>query len=136
MRLSCGSFDSQTAQWQPSVGTPIEVPEPRTVSSSDCIGEWRQDHQRFFISSGFSAREGAQRKTEGGFQDDAQDYFFCAAFFAIASAATLDISIKVSLSWPRTSIKRSSSALERFPRVLSRNASSMSITSRAPSRSR
>ena len=32
MRLSNGSRDSQTAQWHPSVGTPIEVPDPSTVN--------------------------------------------------------------------------------------------------------
>src|SRR5438105_15094434 len=30
-RLSCGSVELQTRQGQPSVGTPIDVPEPRTV---------------------------------------------------------------------------------------------------------
>lgn len=37
-----GSFEWQTRQWQPSVGTPMEVPEPRTVSFSgaeDMIGK-------------------------------------------------------------------------------------------------
>jgi hypothetical protein len=29
--LSLGSLESHTAQWQPSVGTPMDVPEPRTV---------------------------------------------------------------------------------------------------------
>src|SRR3954463_6735478 len=32
VRLSCGSAEEQTAHWQPMVGTPIEVPLPRTVS--------------------------------------------------------------------------------------------------------
>src|SRR5450432_1366191 len=31
VRLSCGSVDRQTAQSQPSVGTPMEVPLPSTV---------------------------------------------------------------------------------------------------------
>jgi len=142
MRLSCESFDSQTAQWHPSVGTPIEVPEPRTVSSRDGISAGtkfknagrrpavRKTSRYHFVW--IPARKGMQIETGS----NVQDYFCCAAFFAIASAATLDISINVSLSWPRTSIRRSSSALERFPRVFSRRASSMSITSRAPSRSR
>ena len=30
-RLSRGSVDVQTSQWQPMVGTPTLVPEPRTV---------------------------------------------------------------------------------------------------------
>ena len=30
-RLSCGSVELQTLQGQASVGTPIEVPEPRTM---------------------------------------------------------------------------------------------------------
>src|SRR5262249_60949044 len=30
-RLSCGSVEPQTRQGQPSVGTPMEVPEPSTV---------------------------------------------------------------------------------------------------------
>ena len=29
VRLSCGSVDSHTAQWHPSVGTPIDVPDPK-----------------------------------------------------------------------------------------------------------
>ena len=37
-RLSCGSFEWQTRQGQPSVGTPIEVPEPRTVIFSGVRG--------------------------------------------------------------------------------------------------
>src|SRR5260221_8994292 len=32
MRLSRGSVEVHTAQWQPMVGTPMEVPEPSTVS--------------------------------------------------------------------------------------------------------
>jgi hypothetical protein len=32
VRRSCGSFEWQTAQSQPSVGTPIDVPLPSTVS--------------------------------------------------------------------------------------------------------
>jgi len=31
-RLSRGSCEVQTRQWQPSDGTPIDVPEPRSVS--------------------------------------------------------------------------------------------------------
>ena len=31
-RLSRESFEPQTRQWQPSDGTPMEVPEPRTVT--------------------------------------------------------------------------------------------------------
>src|SRR5579859_3811145 len=31
-RLSRGSLEVQTRQWQPREGTPMEVPEPRTVS--------------------------------------------------------------------------------------------------------
>jgi len=31
-RLSWGSFDVQTRQWQAREGTPMEVPEPRMVS--------------------------------------------------------------------------------------------------------
>src|SRR5579863_1586141 len=34
VRLSRASVDVHTAQWQPSVGTPIDVPEPRMVSFS------------------------------------------------------------------------------------------------------
>jgi len=34
VRLSCVSLEPHTAQWHPSVGTPIEVPDPSTVSSS------------------------------------------------------------------------------------------------------
>ena len=37
-RLSRGSFEWQTRQGQPSVGTPIEVPEPRTVIFSGVRG--------------------------------------------------------------------------------------------------
>ena len=32
VRLSCGSLEWQTRQVQPTVGTPIDVPEPITVS--------------------------------------------------------------------------------------------------------
>ncbi len=32
MRLSRGSLEVQTAQWQPMVGTPMDVPEPSTVN--------------------------------------------------------------------------------------------------------
>jgi hypothetical protein len=32
--LSRGSFEVQTEQWQPMVGTPIEVPEPSTVNNN------------------------------------------------------------------------------------------------------
>jgi hypothetical protein len=31
-RLSCGSDEVQTLQWQASEGTPIDVPEPRIVT--------------------------------------------------------------------------------------------------------
>src|ERR1700685_4178600 len=41
VRLSRGSGDSQTAQWQASVGTPIEVPEPKTVNWRAGISKWR-----------------------------------------------------------------------------------------------
>src|SRR5215467_9193600 len=37
-RLSCGSSEWQTRHGQPSVGTPIEVPEPRTVIFSGARG--------------------------------------------------------------------------------------------------
>src|SRR5690242_12628659 len=37
-RLSCGSVELQTRQGQPSVGTPIDVPEPRTVIFSGARG--------------------------------------------------------------------------------------------------
>jgi hypothetical protein len=30
-RLSCGSEEVQTGQWQASEGTPMDVPEPSTV---------------------------------------------------------------------------------------------------------
>ena len=43
--------------------------------------------------------------------------------------------MNVSFRLPSTSISKSSSAFARFPRVFSRSTSSMSITSRAPSRS-
>src|SRR6267154_1852874 len=36
--LSCGSADLHTRQGQPSVGTPMEVPEPRTVTFSGAGG--------------------------------------------------------------------------------------------------
>src|SRR5258708_7210673 len=36
--LSCGSSDLHTRQGQPSVGTPMEVPEPRTVTFSGAEG--------------------------------------------------------------------------------------------------
>ena len=40
MRLSCGSAELQTRQWHASVGTPMDVPEPSTVSlSSEFCGE-------------------------------------------------------------------------------------------------
>ena len=57
-------------------------------------------------------------------------------FFCICSAAALEISMNVSFRLPSTSISRSSSALARLPLVFSRNTSSISIISRAPSRSR
>src|SRR5580692_6544065 len=41
VRLSRGSGDSQTAQWQASVGTPMEVPEPKTVNWRAGISKWR-----------------------------------------------------------------------------------------------
>lgn len=37
-RLSRGSAEAQTRHGQPSVGTPIEVPEPRTVIFSRVLG--------------------------------------------------------------------------------------------------
>ena len=37
-RLSCGSVELQTRHGQPSVGTPIDVPEPRTVIFSGVRG--------------------------------------------------------------------------------------------------
>src|SRR5215467_7626739 len=37
-RLSCGSFEWQTRHGQPKVGTPIEVPEPRTVIFNGALG--------------------------------------------------------------------------------------------------
>src|SRR5690349_4993850 len=37
-RLSCGSAEPQTRHGQPNVGTPIEVPEPRTVIFSGVRG--------------------------------------------------------------------------------------------------
>src|SRR6266851_3918362 len=36
--LSCGSLDLHTRQGHPSVGTPMEVPEPRTVTFSGARG--------------------------------------------------------------------------------------------------
>ena len=36
-RLSCGSVELQTRQGQPSVGTPMEVPEPSTVIFSGAL---------------------------------------------------------------------------------------------------
>src|ERR1700722_12682545 len=41
VRLSRGSGDSHTAQWQASVGTPIDVPEPKTVNWREGIFESR-----------------------------------------------------------------------------------------------
>src|SRR5438067_1270894 len=35
MRLSRGSFEVQTGQRHPMVGTPMEVPEPRTVNCKE-----------------------------------------------------------------------------------------------------
>src|ERR1700674_2000727 len=37
-RLSCGSLELHTRQWQPSVGTPMDVPEPSTVIFSGAGG--------------------------------------------------------------------------------------------------
>src|ERR1700676_1742263 len=37
-RLSWGSLEVQTRQWQPREGTPMEVPEPRTVSFIGAAG--------------------------------------------------------------------------------------------------
>src|ERR1700688_737299 len=37
-RLSRGSLEVQTRQWQPREGTPMEVPEPRTVSLIGAVG--------------------------------------------------------------------------------------------------
>ena len=37
-RLSRGSFELQTRQWQPSVGTPMDVPDPRIVILSGAEG--------------------------------------------------------------------------------------------------
>ena len=39
--LSCGSFELHTAQWQASEGTPMDVPEPRTVIFSGAWGMLR-----------------------------------------------------------------------------------------------
>src|SRR6201984_762934 len=46
MRLSRGSLEVQTAQWQPMVGTPMDVPEPSTVNCNAVPevpdeGEWK-----------------------------------------------------------------------------------------------
>jgi hypothetical protein len=41
VRLSRGSGDSQTAQWQASVGTPMDVPEPKTVNCTAGISKSR-----------------------------------------------------------------------------------------------
>ena len=44
VRRSCGSADVQTAQSQPIVGTPIDVPLPSTVSVAFIrTGRRRQD---------------------------------------------------------------------------------------------
>src|ERR1700724_2562015 len=43
VRLSCGSADSQTAQWHASVGTPMEVPDPSTVSRRADISKRRAE---------------------------------------------------------------------------------------------
>ena len=40
VRLSCGSVESHTAQWHPSVGTPIEVPDPSTVNCRRGHSKW------------------------------------------------------------------------------------------------
>ena len=37
-RLSCGILELQTRQWHPSEGTPMDVPEPRTVIFSGAWG--------------------------------------------------------------------------------------------------
>jgi len=36
-RLFFWSFDVHTAQEQPGIGTPVEVPQPRTVSVAYCL---------------------------------------------------------------------------------------------------
>lgn len=41
-RLSCGSDEVHTRQWQASVGTPMDVPEPSTVIFSGTVGMLRK----------------------------------------------------------------------------------------------
>ena len=45
-RLSCGSCELHTRQWHPGEGTPMEVPEPSTVSFIGSLwsihGTWRR----------------------------------------------------------------------------------------------
>ena len=38
-RLSCGSVEAQTRHWHPSVGTPIEVPEPSAPPLAEGVEE-------------------------------------------------------------------------------------------------
>jgi hypothetical protein len=49
VRLSCGSVESHTAQWHPSVGTPMDVPEPSTVNWREGMGWW--DVAKSFLDS-------------------------------------------------------------------------------------
>ncbi len=111
-RLSRGSLEVQTLQWQVRVGTPMEVPEPSTVSSSR--------------ESVLAGRAGPS------------NYVWDLTLSCMAAAVA---ALVISMAGPafqvskdiRKGARLSSGA--RLPSVFSRRTSSMSIISRAPSRS-
>ena len=70
-RLSRGSLELHTRQWQPSEGTPMEVPEPSTVTLIGAAG---------FIKEMASAAERSQSRGTA--------YGRVFAFAGVACAAT------------------------------------------------
>src|ERR1700719_3935501 len=101
VRLSRGSGDSQTAQWQASVGTPMDVPEPKTVNWRAGISESRAGVEfGSSLENCFYTRGAALAATGDRYRSNP---YLPLAFFAMASAAAFEISMKVSFKLPRTS---------------------------------
>src|ERR1700732_2568181 len=101
VRLSRGSADSQTAQWQASVGTPIDVPEPKTANCWEGISKSRAGvefgsllENCFALAALFFAAKRDRCRLNP---------YLPLAFLAMASAAAFEISMKVSFKLPKTS---------------------------------
>src|SRR5579862_7412103 len=98
VRLSRGSGESQTAQWQANVGTPMEVPEPKTVN-------WRTGISKCRAGMEFDSSPADYVCSPLGCERELAIFYYYVplAFLAMASAAALEISINVSFKLPKTS---------------------------------